>query len=39
MFIIGISWRPGSILLAVPFLLIAVGLTLLHRDKSQPISN
>jgi hypothetical protein len=33
MFIIRISWRPGSVLLAVPFLLILLGLILLRRSK------
>jgi heme/copper-type cytochrome/quinol oxidase subunit 1 len=35
MFIVGISWRPGSIVLAVPFLLILIGSTLLIRSKGQ----
>ena len=33
MFIVGISWRPGSLLLAVPFLLILFGLILLRGRK------
>jgi hypothetical protein len=32
-FIVGMSWRPGSVLLAVPFLLILFGLILLRRRK------
>jgi hypothetical protein len=35
MFIVGISWRPGSLLLAVPFLLILFGLILLRRLKDR----
>ena len=35
MFIVGISWRPGSLLLAVPFLLILFGLILLRRRKDR----
>jgi hypothetical protein len=31
MFIIGFSWRPGSIVLALPFVVIAVGIILLRR--------
>jgi hypothetical protein len=31
MFIMGFSWSPGSILLAVPFALIAVGIALSRR--------
>jgi hypothetical protein len=31
MFIVGISWRPESVLLTVPFLLILFGLILLRR--------
>jgi hypothetical protein len=33
MFIVGISWRPGSVLLTVPFLLILFDLILLRRRK------
>jgi uncharacterized membrane protein len=33
MFIVGISWRPESVLLATPFLLILAGLMLLRRRK------
>ena len=35
MFIVGISWRPGSLLLAEPFLLILFGLILLRRLKDR----
>jgi hypothetical protein len=31
MFIIGFAWRPGSILLALPFVPIAVGIVLSRR--------
>ncbi len=33
MFIFGILWRPESVLLAVPFLSILIGLILLRRRK------
>jgi hypothetical protein len=38
MFIMGISWRPESVVLTVPFLLIVAGLMLLRRrrDESGP---
>jgi len=35
MFIIGFSWCPGSLLLALPFVLVAVGLVILYRDRSK----
>lgn len=35
MFIVGIRWRPGSLLLALPFLLIAIGIALAHRGAPQ----
>ncbi len=35
MFIIGFSWRPGSVSLALPFVLVAVGLAILCRDRSK----
>ena len=31
MFMIGFAWRPGSVVLALPFVLIAVGIVLLRR--------
>jgi gamma-glutamyl-gamma-aminobutyrate hydrolase PuuD len=39
MFIIGIQWHPASIVLALPFLFMLVGLILAYRGKSQPSSN
>ena len=30
-FIMGISWRPGTILLALPFLLVLTGVVMLRR--------
>ena len=33
MFIIGFSWRPGSIVLALPFVLIAIGIVLSRRAR------
>lgn len=33
MIIIGIRWRPSSVLLALPFLLVVVGLFLLRRNQ------
>jgi hypothetical protein len=30
-FIMGISWRPGTILLALPFLLVLIGAVMLRR--------
>jgi hypothetical protein len=35
MFLIGFNWRPGSVLPAFPFVLVAVGLVLLYRDRSK----
>jgi hypothetical protein len=35
MFIMGISWGPGSVFLVVPFLPLIVGLILLYRNRSQ----
>jgi hypothetical protein len=32
-FIMGISWRPGTILLTLPFLLIVIGAVMLRRNK------
>jgi hypothetical protein len=34
-FIMGISWRPGTILLALPFLLILTGVVMLRRPASE----
>jgi heme/copper-type cytochrome/quinol oxidase subunit 1 len=39
MFIVGLAWRPGSVVLALPFVMIFVGLAFLVRDKTQPKSN
>jgi MFS family permease len=39
MFIFGIRWRPSSILLALPFLLILFGSTLLLRRNSRQNSD
>jgi hypothetical protein len=33
MFIIGFAWRPGSIVLALPFVLIAIGIVLSRRAR------
>ena len=33
-FIMGISWRPGTILLALPFLLIVTGAIILRRTRN-----
>jgi hypothetical protein len=33
MFIMGFSWQPGSIVLALPFVLILVGAVLLFRER------
>jgi hypothetical protein len=35
MFIIGIQWRPASIVLALPFLSVLIGVALLYRGRSQ----
>jgi hypothetical protein len=35
MFIIGIQWRPASIVLAIPFVLIIAGAILLVRQRSK----
>jgi hypothetical protein len=35
MFILGIQWGPVSILLALPFLLVLVGLFILFRGKGE----
>jgi uncharacterized membrane protein len=32
-FIIGISWRPGTILLGLPFLLVIAGVVMLRRPQ------
>jgi hypothetical protein len=32
-FIMGISWQPGTILLAVPFVLIIAGVVMLRRPR------
>jgi hypothetical protein len=39
MFIMGFSWRPGSVVLGVPFLLILVGIAILVRNRVQENSN
>ena len=39
MFIIGIRLRPASIVLALPFLFILIGVILLYRGKRQRNSN
>jgi hypothetical protein len=36
MFIIGVRWLPGSIVLALPLLFVLIGVTLLYRRKTQP---
>ncbi len=36
MFIIGFHWGPGLIVLALPFLLIALGSILIYRTRSNP---
>jgi hypothetical protein len=38
-FIVGVSWRPGSALLALPFLLVLLGSILLLRSKGERTSN
>ena len=38
-FAIGISWRPASVFLALPILLVLLGLILLFRNKGERISN
>ena len=35
MFIIGIQWRPASIILATPFVLMIAGAILLVRQRSK----
>ena len=35
-FIMGISWRPGTILLGLPFALIIAGAVMLRRPRIQP---
>ena len=35
MFIVGIQWRPESVVLALPFLLVIFGLILLRRRKNE----
>jgi hypothetical protein len=37
-FILGISWRPGSALLVLPFLLVLLGSILLLRSKGERTS-
>jgi hypothetical protein len=32
-FIMGISWRPGTTLLALPFLLVLIGAVMLRRPR------
>ena len=39
MFIIGISWRPSSAVLTLPFLLVLLGSILLYRRKDEQNSN
>jgi hypothetical protein len=39
MFIMGIQWHPASIVLALPFLFVLIGVTLLYRGKMPPTSN
>jgi hypothetical protein len=39
MFIVGVQWRPASIVLGLPFLFVSVGIALLYRGKSQSNSN
>jgi hypothetical protein len=38
-FAMGISWRPASVFLALPILLVLLGLILLFRNKGERISN
>jgi hypothetical protein len=35
MFIVGIRWKPISFLLALPFVLVGIGVTLLYRSRSK----
>ena len=35
MFVMGFGWRPGSVLLTLPFLLILLGSILLYRSKGE----
>jgi len=34
MFIVGVQWRPGSVILLLPFVLILTGAYLLYRSRS-----
>lgn len=39
MFIVGIQWRPGSVVLALPFLLVVFGMMLLRHRKDEQKPN
>ncbi|MFZ0338159.1 MAG: hypothetical protein WAL45_09020 [Terracidiphilus sp.] len=39
MFIVGFQWKPGSVLLFLPFLLILTGAYLIYRSRSGRKSN